>query len=384
MDILISGASVAGPALAYWLNRNGHRTTIVERAPALREGGHSVDFRGHAHLGVLRKMGILEEVERNSTRMGAMSYVNSEGRPIARMPADLFAGDIEIQRGDLAKILYNLTKDRTEYVFGDSIASLTQDANGVAVTFERTPTRRFDLVIGADGVHSKVRSLAFGPEERFVTGLGLNCAVFTTRNHLGLEYTGHLYMTPRRLAGLYTTRHNTEAKAMFYFPAVAYDRHDTGQQKKIIAEQYAGGGWILDRLIEDLWEADDLYFDAVCQVRMDSWSNGRVALLGDAAWCASPLSGMGTGLAMVGAYVLAGELGRGVDGAFERYEAAMRDYVRGCQKSGEGVAQWMVPSSKFVAWLLRVNYKLIPYAPWKGLIAKGVRKTAEAITLQDY
>ncbi|MFG1753175.1 FAD-dependent monooxygenase [Streptosporangium sandarakinum] len=388
-NVLISGASVAGPALAYWLRRHGFNPTVVERAPALRDGGYAVDFRGRAHLTVLERMGILDDVRRARTGMGAMWYVNESGKKLAAMPADLFSGDIEILRGDLARILYEATRDDVEYVFGDSIAAMTEDEHGVEVTFERGAPRRFDLVVGADGLHSTVRSLAFGPESRYVKDLGLHCAVFTTDNFLGLDHTGHLYNTPGRLVGLYSSRNNTEAKAMFYFgsPKQSYDRHDTGQQKKILAEAFAGVGWETPRLLEAMWDAPDFYFDSVSQVRMDGWSRGRAVLLGDAAACPSPLSGMGTGMAMVGAYVLAGELaaaGGDHRTAFARYEEEMRDYAGGCQKGAEGTAKVMVPENRFVAWFMSQNYRLLPYVPWKGMIAKGARRTAEAITLKNY
>ncbi|MCT9933440.1 FAD-dependent monooxygenase [Planotetraspora sp. A-T 1434] len=388
-NILISGASVAGPALAYWLRRHGFTPTVVERAPALRDGGYAVDFRGEAHLTVLERMGILDEIKRVATNMGAMSYVNEDGRQIASMPADLFSGDVEILRGDLARILYDATRDDVEYIFDDSITSISETAYGVDVTFERGAPRRFDLVVGADGLHSNVRALAFGPESRFVKDLGLYCAIFTTANHLGLDYAGHAYGTPGKLVAMYSARKNTEAKALFYFgsPSLAYDRRDVAQQKKILAEAFAGVGWETPRLLRDMRDASDFYFDSVSQVHMDRWSTGRVVLLGDAAYCASPLSGMGTGLAIVAAYVLAGELAEaGGDHrtAFARYEEAMRDYARGCQKQGEGVSRWMVPENRFIAWFMNTNYRLLPYVPWKGLIAKGVRKTASAITLKDY
>ena len=164
---------------------------------------------------MLERMGILADVRRARTRMGAMSYVNSAGRKLASLPADLFAGDVEILRGDLARILHEATREHTEYVFDDSITSMTEDADGVTVTFERGAPRRFDLVVGADGLHSNVRALAFGPESRYVQRAGPVLRIFTTANHLGLEYTGHAYSTPGKLTSVYSARHNTEAKAMF-------------------------------------------------------------------------------------------------------------------------------------------------------------------------
>jgi 2-polyprenyl-6-methoxyphenol hydroxylase-like FAD-dependent oxidoreductase len=388
-DVLISGASVAGPALAYWLRRHGFNPTIVERAPALRDGGYAVDFRGPAHLSVLERMGILDEIEQAATHMGATAYVNAEGKKLATMPEDLFSGDVEILRGDLARILYDLTKDSVEYIFDDSITALSEDESGVWVEFERSERRRFALVVGADGLHSNVRRLAFGPETAFVRNLGLYCAVYTTPNLLGLDYTGLAYSTPGKLVASYSARANTEAKAMFYFgaPDLSYDRRDIEQQKRIVSEQFAGVGWETQRLLAELDGAADFFFDSISQVRMDAWSRGRVVLLGDAAYCPSPLSGMGTGLAVVGAYVLAGELaaaGGSHAAGFAAYETAMRAYATGCQRIGEGVGKWMVPENRFMAWFLRQNYKALPYLPWKGLMAKGIRKTASAIELKSY
>ncbi|MFD7557582.1 FAD-dependent monooxygenase [Streptomyces sp. NPDC059533] len=389
LDVLISGSSVAGPALAYWLHRHGFNPTVVERAPALRDGGYAVDFRGEAHLSVLRGMGILDAVEAARTGTGSMSYVNSAGKVQAKLPADLFAGDVEILRGDLARILYDATAPYTEYVFGDSITSLTEDADGVTVAFERSAPRRFDLVIGADGMHSNTRRLAFGPEERFVKHLGLHCAIFTTANHLGLDHTGHAYRTAGKLVAMYSARHNTEAKAVFYFasPALDLGRREVTRQQAFLAEQFAGTGWESDRLLREMRYAPDFYFDSVGQVRMDSWSRGRIALVGDAAHCPSSLSGMGSGLALVGAYVLAGELAAaGGDHrvAFGRYEEALRKYAEGCQKMGDGVAGLMVPGSRFMAGLLNRYYKVMPYLPGSNMAARIARRTAENITLRDY
>ncbi|MEV4107080.1 FAD-dependent monooxygenase [Nonomuraea sp. NPDC049695] len=389
LNVLISGASVAGPALAYWLHRHGFNATIVERAPALRDGGYAVDFRGEVHLSILRSMGILADLERARTGMGSMAYVNSAGKVQAKMPADLFAGDIEILRGDLVRILYDATKDHTEYIFGDSITSLTEDDHGVTVAFERTPPRQFDLVIGADGLHSNTRRLTFGPEEQFVKHLGLYCAIFTTSNYLGLDHTGHAYRTGGKVVMLHSSRHNAEARAVFYFssPELDLNRRDVSRQQAVLAEQYTGNGWQSDRLLNEMRHAPDFYFDSVGQVHMDAWTRGRVALVGDAAYCPSSLSGMGSGLALVGAYVLAGELAAAQGDhrvAFARYEEEMREYAVGCQKMGDGVAGLMVPGSRFVAGLLNRYYKLMPYLPGKNMAAKIARRTAENITLRDY
>ena len=257
------------------------------------------------------------------------------------------------------------------------------------VTFAHAAPRRFDLVIGADGVHSNVRTLTFGPESKFVSSLGLHCTIFTIENYLGLNYTGIGYSTPGKVVAVYSARHNTEAKTVLYFgsPTTPYDRDDIEQQQRIVTQTFAGNGWETARLLAEMRTAPDFYFDSLDQVYLDSWSRGRVALLGDAAYCASPLSGMGTGLAVVGAYVLAGELaaaGGDYRTGFARYQEEMREYVRGCQKMGQGVSRFMVPQSSRMAWFMNLNYKVVPYLPWKGLIASSARKVANGITLKTY
>lgn len=392
-NILISGAGIAGPALAYWLRRYGFTPTVVERAPALRDGGYAVDFRGEVHLAMLRRMGILADVERAHTHMGDMSYVNAAGKTVATMPS-VQSGDLEILRGDLARILYDATKDDTEYLFGDSVTGLTEDDEGVRVAFERAAPRRFDLVVGADGPHSNVRALAFGRDRDPLEHLGLHCAVFTMDNHLGLDHAGLTYVVPGRVVCVYSARHNAEVKVMLFFgsPPSPYDRHDIDQQKRIVAEMFDGIGWETPRLLDAMWRDPDFYFDSVSQVHLDGgWSRGRVVLLGDAAYSPSLLSGMGTGLAVVGAYILAGELaaaGGDHRAAFPAYQEAMRDYVAGCRRAGQGIAKWMVPTNRFMIWFINQNYRLLSHLPWKGLIARAMirsaRRTAGAITLKPY
>ena len=391
-NILISGASIAGPALAYWLSRHGFHPTVVERAPALREGGYAIDIRGAAR-DVAERMGIMPEVRRATTKTRGMSFVDSANKPQASMSADLFGGEglvseFEILRGDLAHILYAATRDTTEYIFNDSVTSLSQSDEGVQVTFEQSKPRTFDLVVGADGLHSNVRAQTFGDESQFIRHLGYYVSIFTTANHLHLDRWELVYSMPGKLAAIYSTRQNSEAKVMFYFtsPQVQYDRHDMGEQKKILAKVFDGEGWEVPRLLKAMGDAPDFYFDSISLIQMDSWSKGRAVLLGDAGYCPSPLSGQGTNLALVGAYVLAGELKAAAGDhrtAFARYEEEMRGYVEQNQKTALGGGKWFIAPTRFKIWLRNLNIRMLPYLPWKGLIARAIQKQY-AITLKDY
>jgi 2-polyprenyl-6-methoxyphenol hydroxylase-like FAD-dependent oxidoreductase len=386
--VLISGASVAGPALAFWLERYGYAVTVVERAPAPRPGGYAVDFRG-ASLKVLERMGLLAEVEARATHMGDMTYVNKANRTIATSPAGAISGELEILRGDLVDILYDATRTRVEYVFDDSISSVRQDATGVDVTFERGAARRFDLVVGADGLHSNVRALAFGAEKDFVHHLGYYASVATVDNHLGLDHTGRLINSPGKTAGLYSARGNTEAKALFYFASqpLEYDRRDVAVQKQIVTKTFDGEGWEVPTLLAGMRRAPDFYFDSVSQIKLDSYSTGRIALVGDAGYCASPLSGMGTSLGVVGAYVLAGELHAAAGDhvrAFGEYDAVMREFVEACQKQGVDGAKWFIPRSRWFAAFRNLNFRLLPYLPWRKVIEELPLKVGNKVDLRDY
>lgn len=393
-DILISGASIAGLALAYWLRQYGFNPTVVEQAPAPREGGYAVDLRGAAREAAER-MGIMADVRRAHVGTRGLSYVNGANKPVASMSSDLLGdsggaiAEIEILRGDLIRILYAAAGDDVEYIFEDSISSISQGEEGVGVTFQRGEPRHFDLMVGADGLHSNVRALAFGDELEFVRDLGAHVSIFTTPIHLDLDGWELMYSTPGRTAAMYPARHNTEAKAMFFFASdpFPYDRHDIGGQKKILAEAFAGGGWEVPRLLEAMWGASDFYFDTVSQVHMDRWSSGRAVLVGDAAYCPSPMAGVGTSLALVGAYVLAGELkaaGGDHRRAFVRYEEEMREYVEQGQKLAKGNATGLIPRSRLQIRIRNQVIRMLPYLPWRGLIAGGVQKAANAITLKDY
>jgi 2-polyprenyl-6-methoxyphenol hydroxylase-like FAD-dependent oxidoreductase len=386
--ILISGASVAGPALAYWLQRFGHTVTVIEKAPAPRPGGYAVDFRG-ASLDVLDRMGLRAAVEARATRMGGMDYVNESGRTVARTSPTAFSGELEVLRGDLVEILYDATRDGVEYVFGDSITRLSEDADGVLAEFEHGAPRRFELVVGADGLHSNVRRLAFGPEESFRHDLGYAVSVATVPNHLDLDHTGRLLSLPGKTVGAYSARGNTEAKALFYFATegLTIDRRDPAAQRQLVEDTFAGIGWEVPRLLSELRSADDFYFDSISQIKLDSYSRGRIALVGDAGYCASPLSGMGTSLGIVGAYVLAGEL-EASEGdyvqAFAAYDEVMRPFVVACQQQAVDGARWFIPGSRAFLALRNLTFRLMPYLPWRKLIDELPLKVGNAVELKQY
>jgi 2-polyprenyl-6-methoxyphenol hydroxylase-like FAD-dependent oxidoreductase len=386
--ILISGASVAGPALAFWLSRHGFRPTVVECAPAVRPGGYAVDFRG-ASVRVLERMGLLSEIQRKQTRVGAITIVDRNNKKVASMPDGFTSGELEILRGDLAAILYEATRETTEYIFDDSIVGMEESDAGVDVEFQRGGRRGFDLVAGADGLHSKVRELLFGEETKFVRYLGYYVSIFTIPNYLRLDRSGLYYSALGKKVGIFSGGDHREAQASFFFATepLKYERHDAQRQQSILRDRFQHEGWEAPRLLQLMEAAPDFYFDSVSQVKMNRWSAGRGVLLGDAAYCASPLSGMGTGMAMVGAYVLAGELAE-ADGdyrlAFERYELLMRDFVKRCQGIADGGTDWFVPRTRFRLWLSNQMWKVLPHTPWKNMMIEVPLKIGNSICLKEY
>ncbi|MFD8542919.1 FAD-dependent monooxygenase [Streptomyces sp. NPDC059649] len=336
--VLISGASVAGPALAYFLHRDGYDVTVVERAPDLRDSGYAVDFRGAA-FDVLDDLGILAEVRHHETKMRGTALVDEDGTETGMLPAEAFAGELEVPKRELTGILHRITTENVEYVFNDSISALTQHDSGVAVEFERGAPRVFDLVIGADGVYSKVRRLAFGPHSDAVRHLGLSGAGFSTANYLGLDHSGVLQHAPDTAIYAFSAGDPDRLTVSLSFatPTPALDRCDRDEQEQALRTAFAGRGWEAPRLLDAMTEADDFYFSSACQVHLDRWSQGRIALLGDAGYCAAPTSGMGTSQALVAARTLARHLAAANGDhttAFAAYEAELRPYVTENQARG--------------------------------------------------
>jgi len=334
-EVLISGASIAGTTLAYWLGQHNFSATVVERHPGLRPGGQAIDVRGPA-LTVLERMGLLEAAADRKTRIQGSSVVDRDGNELSRDTESTPTGgpidnpDIELLRDDLVELLHEATLPRTEYLFGDSIATLDNRGPGVDVTFESGSTRTFDLVIGADGLHSNVRKLVFGPEDRFIRRLGTHAAIFTVPNFLDLDYWQMWHYGDSTMAGVYSARNNAEARAMLGFTddELRLDYRDTEAQFAEVKRRMSDDGWVRPQLLQYMRNAPDFYFDEMAQIVMDHWSIGRVALVGDAAYCCSPLSGQGTSVALLGAYVLAGELKRATQRDWVDHGLAFANYFK--------------------------------------------------------
>lgn len=362
-SVLVVGAGVAGSTVAYGLARNGWRPTVVERAGGLRSSGAPVDVRGPA-VPVVERMGVLPRLRAAATRATRLDFVDGRGRRIGSIPQRSGAGtEVELARGDLAAILADACRDDVEFCFDDTVASLADDGHGVDVAFERAAPRRFDLVIGADGVHSRVRALAFGPESRFVRHLGLYVATLTLDGPAADPHTVVMHNTPGRSVTVHPATGRSLAAFIFRSPYLPdLDHRDVARHKRLVVAAYAGGGWRLPELLDRVHTADDLYFDAVSQVRMDGWSRGRIGLLGDAATCAS-LLGDGSSTAIAGAAVLAEALAAHPDdsaAALRAYEATHRALVESRQRAVRPGAAFLVPATGGGLGARNLAVRLVP------------------------
>ncbi|MGH3885151.1 MAG: FAD-dependent monooxygenase [Pseudonocardiaceae bacterium] len=389
MQILISGASVAGPVLAYWLTRYGFTPTVVEKAPTLRKtGGHAVDLFRPA-MDIVERMGLLEQVQAKKTGTERLTlFGEGISRPVhvemSRLMTAVSDRHVEIMRDDLAEIFYDATRDEVEYLFGDSITSLSENGD---VTFEQGQPRRFDLVIGADGLHSNVRRLIFGKEAGFSSFIGAYLAVLSVPNYLDLDGDMIVNSGTGRVAGIYSAGHMDDARAVFLFrsPELDYHYRDIPRQQELLRQAFAGMGWEVPRLMAELDRTPAFYFDSITQIRMSTWSRGRVSLVGDAGYCPGPAVGGGTSLAVVGAYVLAGELaaagGDHVRG-FRVYERELDDYVRRSRALALGVAKRLIPDSRAQLWAIANGARLLAHIP-PGMTRALAKLNRKGIRLHD-
>lgn len=370
MRILISGASVAGPVLAYWLTRSGFHVTVVERAPALRKtGGHAVDLFRPA-MEISERMGVLPRIEEYAT--GTELLIAH--RPWAKRPARINSlklvktmsdRHVEIMRDDLSEIYYDASRNDAEYVFGDRITEITDDGD---VSFRNGAPRRFDLVVGADGLHSGVRGIVFGDDvpERFLGGY---LSVVSVPRSLARDGEMCGYFAPDRIAMVYTADHLDDARAVFLFrpdSPLDYDYRDVAGQKSHLRRAFSGMSAQADRWLEELERTPSFYFDAITQLEMPTWSRGRVTLVGDAGYCPGPAVGGSTSLAVYGAYVLACELARtGGDhtSAFPAYERTMMPSVLGSRSLARVNAKTLVPGSRWGVMALVGVARMITFLP---------------------
>jgi 2-polyprenyl-6-methoxyphenol hydroxylase-like FAD-dependent oxidoreductase len=387
--VLISGASIAGPTLAYWLNHCGFRPTVVEKAKSFRSGGYPIDLRGIA-IEVIDRMGLLPSVRAAHIATRQATSVDSRGQVSARLDLTNLSGnnyDVELPRGRLASILYDATRDAVEYRFDDSISTLAQAEDGVAVTFRSGEQRTFGLVVGADGLHSNVRGLAFGAEEQFHRYRGYYFMGFTAEVDSSLDSELVMYNRPRRMAALYAVRHQRRPNALLVFAnKERIDRKlSVAEQFELVELAFAGDGWEVPRLLAAMRMAADPFFDSVSQIHMPSWTNGRVALVGDAGYAPSFLSGQGTSLAVVGAYQLAAALAT-ADGdhltAFPAYERSMRSYVEQNQQLALKASGGMIPKTALGLWLRNRMLGFVPLLRRLNLpLDAGLQRAANSMTL---
>jgi 2-polyprenyl-6-methoxyphenol hydroxylase-like FAD-dependent oxidoreductase len=397
MRILISGASISGPVLAYWLTRYGFDVAVVERAPALRKtGGHAVDLFRPA-MEISEKMGVLPRIEALATGTDTGTIYREGTRRPVRVDITKAVGAIsdrhvEIMRDDLSEAYYDAGRDQVEYLFGDSITAISPD---VEVTFEHAAPRTFDVVIGADGLHSNVRRLVFGEDAGRTQFLGGYLAVLSVPKTLAREGEMIVHLGAGRLAGIYTAQPLDDARALFMFRTkeeLEYHYRDVVRQKELLRAAFAGRHAMVDGWLDELDRAPTFYFDSITQLQLDTWSRGRVTLVGDAGYCPGPAVGGSTSIAVLGAYVLAGELAQANGDcarAFAAYEHQMADPVRRSRALARTMAKSIVPSSAAGVWALTLGAQLISMLPagltkaLANLNTKGVR-LYDSMQYKDY
>lgn len=367
-NILISGAGIAGTALAFWLKKHGFNPTIIENAPKFRAGGYAIDFMG-AGYDVALKMGIVAELKKVDIEFSKLKLVDSNDQERGSMNYEkikqLMNGRaMTLLRSTLAKTIYDSLDRDIEIIFGDSIGRIEQNPNGVIVSLKNGQPRTFDLVIGADGLHSNVRKLVFGDEILFEKYLGYYTSSYTIDNYSIGNNAFSMYNYPYKQVAIYSNNKN-QTTTFFIFSSpgkISYPHQDTEKQKQLLAQEFRTAGWKCPELLAALDTTTDFYFDSVSQIKMDKWSKGRVTLVGDAGYCPSLLSGKGSTLAMVGAYILAGEL-KEANGnyqqAFPEYEKQFKPFMEKKQKSAQSFAKSFVPKSHFGIWLRNLTFKLM-------------------------
>ena len=364
--VLISGVGIAGPTLAYWLKAAGFEPTLIERSPALRSGGYVIDFWGLGY-DIAERMGVLPEINRTGYHFRELRIVDEKGKRISGFGTNVFreltgGRYVTVARSDLSRLLFDTIRKDTEVVFGDAVIGLEYETEFVRVTFKRSSPRRFDLVVGADGLHSTIRRLAFGSQDRFEKPLGYMVAAFESSGYRPRDENVYvMYCEPGRMLGRVAL---TQNRTLFLFVFATDDAaqpvlHGPMAQKAMLRDVFGDGKWETARILAELEGASELYVDRVSQIRMPTWSNGRVVLVGDAAFCVSLTAGQGAALAMTAAYVLAGEIGRAghqYEAAFQNYERLLRPFIESKQTGAVRFASAFAPRTR---WGLFVRNQIV-------------------------
>jgi 2-polyprenyl-6-methoxyphenol hydroxylase-like FAD-dependent oxidoreductase len=390
-NILISGAGIAGLALAYWLKKYGFNPTVIEQSPKLREGGYAIDFFG-AGFDVAEKMQLLPDLEKVDLKIRQVVFVDENNTCRGGMDAykirRLVNGRFyNLLRSDLSKVMYDHLDKDIQIIFGDTISNIDQKNQEVVVTFKSGKVRNFDLVAGADGLHSNVRNLVFGEESAFEKYFGYYVSSFTTENYTDSNDSFVSYNVPKKQVSIYSSPGNKLTSVFIFSSAqkLKYDHHDIEKQKQILRDEFMNFGWECPALLERLYTTTDFYFDPISQIKMKQWTKERVTLVGDAASCPSLLSGQGSTMAMVGAYVLAGELKAAAgdyNAAFRKYENIMMPLIETKQKLAQSFAGTLIPKSRFGIWIRNTFGNVM----FSSLVAKWFVKKymTDKIDLKDY
>lgn len=345
LRVLVAGGGVAGQALAFWLKRGGHRVTVVERFPALRATGAQVDLRGQG-IEAVSRMGLLDAVGGALVDEAGVAFVDARGKAKATIMANTsgkgrqtLTSEYEIMRGDLVRILNDATKNDTEYVFGKSVDGFEQDEHTVTAHFSDGSSAEFDLLIGADGQGSRIRQalLPQGPDPYW--RVGIHMAYWFVPRIASDGNIRDTYMVPKGRQIMRRSHNPTETQVYFVMreeseEASAIHRAPVERQQAFWADRFRDAGWQTERFVEGMRTSPFFYSQEIVQVRTDTWSRGRVVLAGDAAYCASPYSGMGVSAGLVGAHVLAGEINRhpgDLPTALANYDRTLRPFVNEIQ-----------------------------------------------------
>jgi len=387
--VLISGAGIAGPALAYWLNHYGFKPTVVEVYPEPRKGGYMIDFWG-AGYAATEKMHIFDRLRDINYQVKELILIDNYGKrniDLKHLLETINGRMFSFLRSDLAKVLYDITKEYTQYIFDDAITCLNELDKGVQVTFKNEVEKKFDLVIGADGMHSNVRTKYFGGPELFEHHLGYYVCSITLDNFLEGDFTSKytMYSMPNKQVAVYSLKENKISVFFIFKYHSNMNIKSIDEQKKIIRSVFNEDKWICRQLLEKLDNAYDFYFDSVGQVIMDKWSKGRVCLLGDAAFCPSLLSGQGASLSMAGAYLLAGELYKAkgeYETAFKNYEEVFKGFVESRQEIAKKFVKSFIPSSSLKIWIRNLCARFINISFFSKLYWK--RLLVDEINLKNY